>query len=163
MQTSCDVSVAPIHDAKAVERIISDPSVYPDMSDDSSAPPEAADGARLLAAGVVVGFLKGTELLGLQFFHQHNGVTWEVHTAVLPDGRGRAAIRWATLAFQFMFNRSDCRKIVTQVPTYNRAAYALARRVGMSVEGLNRSSFLKGGVLFDQHWLGMTEEDFKCR
>lgn len=47
---------------------------------------------------------------------------YEYHTQFLPEGRGLSAIEagWESLAY--MFNETDCEKIITQVNTNNKTA-----------------------------------------
>lgn len=59
---------------------------------------------------------------------------FELHTFILPEGRGAAVLQAAAEAFRWMFTRTDCLELVTKVPASNKPAAFMARRAGfMSV------------------------------
>jgi hypothetical protein len=60
----------------------------------------------------------------------HGGGRYEAHTNFVPSGRGRNALRQMHLALMYMFLRTDCQTIVTQVPIANMAADWATRCVG---------------------------------
>lgn len=71
---------------------------------------------------------------GCFLFHRHLPHVYEVHTAFLPGGRGRHAVQAALEAAEWMFVRTDCMDLLTQVPIRNRAADWLARKAGFQLE-----------------------------
>ena len=84
-----------------------------------------------------------------------NTVTYEIHTCILPPYRGRAAIHAGKDAGAWMFENTQCRKIVTLVPEDNRPALFHALNSGMRKEGLIKDSFLQDGDLSDLILLGL--------
>jgi hypothetical protein len=84
-----------------------------------------------------------------------------VHTLVLPKGYGRPAYWGATNSLKVM-SGAGARKIITNVPEYNTIALRFAQKCGMTIEGINRLSFLKNGKLCNQIVLGITEGEIKC-
>jgi len=93
---------------------------------------------------------------GVFMLHPHNHVTWEVHTC-LPFA-GKRTLEAAIAGRTWMFENTPCMRIITNVPTFNRAALAFAKRAGMKEYGVNEKSFLKNGVLYDQILLGISKE-----
>lgn len=93
---------------------------------------------------------------GVFLFHPHNTICYEAHTMLLPRAHGRAA-ECAGAAIGWMFHNTQCQRIITNVPAYNRHALRLARSVRMIEYGLNDKSFLKNGVLYAQHVLGISK------
>lgn len=150
-----------IADRLYVDFVMRHPQIYPHISDDLS--PKAGDftsGPLLHNPNVVA--LKpriGVDPAGVFIFHPWNGVTYEVHSCVLPQWRGRNAANAALYAALWIFGNTDARKIVTLVPAYNRRAYALAWRAGMRAEGVNKKSFLKDGKLHDAILMGLQKDD----
>jgi len=129
--------------------------VYDYVSDDNSPSadlyfPDMRDEIYWLAA------YDETGLLGVFMAHPHNSVCYESHTLLLPSARGKA-MRAGRLAIDWLFQNSRCEKIITNVPAYNILALALAHRVGFKDIGINTKSFLKNGVLYDQHILGFSK------
>lgn len=56
----------------------------------------------------------------------HSPGIYEVHSMFPPDGR-RESIRAMRAGFEYMFTRTDCERVLTQVPDNNPAAAALAK------------------------------------
>lgn len=139
--------------------------IYPHISDDLSPEKERLDVAGLIGCPNVYFLIPVVECVrtGLFIFHPWNSVTYEVHTMMLPEHRGEKSIIACREAMRYMFTQTPCHKIVTHVPTYNIPAYALARRVGLKMEGINRKSFLKNGRLYDQYILGICKEEEPCQ
>lgn len=95
---------------------------------------------------------------GLFMGEPRNSVTYEVHTMLLPEARGKA-VDIAKGALHWMFYNTPCLKIITHVPSFNVLARRLSERCGMKLIGNNESSFLKGGVLYDQFIYGISKEE----
>jgi hypothetical protein len=57
---------------------------------------------------------------------QHEPGIYEAHSLFLPDAR-IGSVRAMRDGFDYMFTRTDCERIVTQVPDDNKPAQALAR------------------------------------
>lgn len=62
---------------------------------------------------------------------RHGGMA-EVHTAFLPECRGREALGIGRAAFRILFR--DAVKIVASIPAHNRAACRMAREIGMTFD-----------------------------
>lgn len=151
----CDIS-----DLEYVDFVMRHPSIYPHISDDLSPKAEAFSAGALLASPQIIFLKPFIEGFGAGVFLMHpwNSVTYEVHSCVLPGFRGKLAVTASRLAASWMFRNTGCRKITTQIPARNRAAYALAHRAGFRTEGVNKKSFLKNGVLYDQALMGLSKD-----
>jgi hypothetical protein len=69
---------------------------------------------------------------GALLFHMRQPGLYEVHTCVVPEGRGRWALAAAREALRWMFVRTDCLEVITRVPLGNVAATALTRACWLS-------------------------------
>lgn len=138
-----------------VNGIMRDPLVYGPISDDLSPLPEDFDVGHFLSNPSV--YVLQASPFTVFILHPWNSVCYEVHTICHPEGWGGQTARACKAGMEWMFVNTNCQKIVTHVPTFNRAAKALALRAGMKPEGLNSKSFLKNGVLYDQVILGITK------
>lgn len=78
--------------------------------------------------------------------------------ALLPHARGKA-VEITKGALYWMFYNTKCFKIIAQVPVFNVLAKRLSERCGMTLIGVNTSSFLKDGVLYDQYLYGISKEE----
>lgn len=63
-------------------------------------------------------------------FVRHDAGTYELHTLILPEGRGRHSLKAWKEAARYMFCRTDAREIVTRVPEHNKGADFAARACG---------------------------------
>lgn len=61
---------------------------------------------------------------------QHTPGSYEVHSQFLPEGRGRRSRDAMRDGLDYMFTRTNCEQVITQVPDNNRAAAGLARLAG---------------------------------
>lgn len=140
--------------------VVTHPAIYPHISDDSAPAaerfvPPIGDGLYWLAAW------EGEALAGAFFLHPWNGITFEVHTCILPEFRGAKSRAATSAMLAWMFTQTHCEKVVTHVPAINQKALRLARDSGLKDEGVNRQSFKLNNQIFDQHLLGITREEWK--
>lgn len=144
-------------DMELVGHIVSHPAIWPHITDDATAefsPIIDSDAAHWM-------LVDDGEPAGLFMVHAHNSVCYEMHTCLLPRTWGAQAKVAAQLLLKWAFEDTDCQKMITAVPAYNRAALRFAKAGGMMQEGVNRASFMKNGVLIDQIMLGITKQEWK--
>lgn len=110
--------------------------------------PPINDGVQWLRAGD----------FGVFALHKINHVTGEAHTILLPDAHGQA-VEIAKEALKYAFTHCGVERIVTNVPEFNPLALRLAHRAGFKDIGINKRSFQKKGILYDQFFLGISKED----
>ena len=103
------------------------------------------------------------DIAGVFLVHAKNTYCYEMHTCLLPKTWGAKAAKFAQILAGWAFNETRCKKLVTNVPAYNRAALRFARQGGMVQEGINRKSYLKNGKMIDQIMMGITKEEWLCR
>ncbi len=60
---------------------------------------------------------------------------FEIHTSILPDGRGPWALAFAHECVDYLFCRTNATEVFTRVPEGNVGAMALARACGAKPEG----------------------------
>ena len=85
-----------------------------------------------------------------------NAVTVELHTAILPEYRGKC-IGEVFKALMAWLDDSQFSRIRTWVPDWNKAAYIAAKRVGFELVGTETKAFLKDEKLHDLHLFGVTK------
>lgn len=130
-----------------VDSILRHNSIYPYVIDDYSADQAVFTFEEILSSPACYALMPNEGSLFV--FIPQNGILYEVHCAVLPEWRGMQAVGAAKAAKDWMYANTPCQKIFTVCPAYNAAAYALARRSGMTRVGVITNSFLKGGKLID--------------
>ena len=153
------VTIERTSDIDTIKSIVSHNDIYPFISDDYS--PLATDYEPIIDDSIYWLLIKNSGVLcGLFMIHQSNGITCEVHTCVLPEHRGSKTILYTKNLFDWVFSSTHFKKIITHVPSFNRAALLLAEKSGMKREGINRLSFLKTGQIYDQFLLGKTYQEW---
>jgi RimJ/RimL family protein N-acetyltransferase len=142
-------------DSKLVKSIVTHPRIWPHVTDDFSPNVEAYVPPQ---AGIYLLVKDGDETLGLFFLHPHNAICWEIHTCLLPNAWGQRAKQVVKEAAPWIFAHTGCKRIITNVPDYNRLALRLAKEAGMEQFGVNEKSFQKKGQLHDQIMLGLSKD-----
>lgn len=150
------LSLSRTRDMGIVRSILSHPAIWPHIHDDGATECEPAD-----HDGFLWMLVADEEPAGVFLLHAHNTATYEVHTCLLPRIWGPQALEAAHMCRAWMFEKTDCQKLITNVPAYNLTALRFARRCGFKPEGVNRASFLRDGALLDQHVLGLTKEEWR--
>jgi len=148
--------IEPTRDWELVKRIVTDKSVYPRVSDDKSPCAECwmpLEGLHYLLVK------NGVDILGLFVLSQENGICYKVHTCLLPHSYGQKATIASRELIEWVFKNLDCRRLVTEVPEYNRLALKFAERAGMKQYGYNPASYLKDGKLQGMTLLGISKEE----
>jgi len=143
-----------IFDQDVIFDTITNDRIYPHVSDDGS--PSPSD-YKVNEGCIYVGIVDGEEYLGLFVVHQHNAILFEVHTCLLPCAWGSRSVAAAKTLIDWVFSNTNCKRLITSVPSNNALARRLAVRSGMVEYGLNPASFQKNGVLFDQIMLGISK------
>lgn len=69
---------------------------------------------------------------GVFLFARDDQDRWEMHTCILPEGRGAAVLPAVHAAFRWMFVHTPCVELITRVPHTNKPAALVARRAGFA-------------------------------
>lgn len=149
-----------ISDIDKVNEVLRNENVYPWISDDGSPCRESFTAHELLINENIFVLMPSDGIVFI--LHPWNGITLEVHTNIIPERRGKDAIIETMRSMSWIFNNTSCLKIVTHVPFFNRQAKLFALKCKMKHEGVNRQSFMKNGVLYDQDILGITRKEWSC-
>ena len=112
-------------DAKEANRIINDPSVFPQATPHGL---NSIDVTEIISnpRNVLLMAEGGALLFGADI----DSCIYELHTSFLPDFRGMNALAVSRDAYRWMFTHTDCLQIWTRVPVFNRAAALMARKIG---------------------------------
>lgn len=149
------MKVSRCFDADIIKSIMTHPSVYRWIVDDGS--PLIDNFEPAINDHVYYVLVSDPEPIAVFMYHPHNAITFEVHTCVLPIAYGERSVIAAKKSGRWMVDNTSAKKIITNVPANNAKAKRFAVRCGMSVEGINRESFLFNGSIYDQYMLGITK------
>lgn len=140
-----------------ITRCVTNPSVWRMGSDDGMV--DIDPELYFIKPGGVI-WVRAEEY-GVFAFEKRNHITYDVHTTLLPNARGKS-VEIAKGVVRWFFENSNCLRITTTVPEFNHLATRLSLMAGMTLIGVNKKSFLKNGQLFDQYLYGISKEDL-CR
>lgn len=146
------------HDMALVALILAHPQIFPHIHEDGTDEPAPLD-----HDGFHWMLVSDAEPAGVFLAYQRGAACWEMHTCLLPRIWGEGANEAARLLGEYLFLTIGANKVVTNVPAPNRHALRFAKRNGMQIEGVNRASFLLGGVMHDQTMLGITKQEWLCQ
>jgi RimJ/RimL family protein N-acetyltransferase len=145
-------------DYELIRQIMTHPKLYPHISDDGSPPREEYRPPESEAVWYVI-VRDADEVLGLFMLVPQNAVCWEFHVALLPCAWGSRSRQAALEFWNWVWEHTPCRRIVSNVPLPNRLALRFGLDAGMKLYGINRESFLKNGILYDQTCLGLSRPE----
>ena len=108
--------------------VLNDRDVRPDIADVAEGrvdiSPQVANRQNVLLCGSHGGFM---------YFKLMDGI-YEVHSFVLPAGRGRWAFYAAMASIDWIFTRTDAFEVMTRIPVGHVAAAGLASKCGFRLE-----------------------------
>lgn len=143
-------------DMGLVTPILAHPLIFPHIHEDGVTEPDPLD-----HDGFHWMLVSDDKPAGVFLLHARSALCYEVHTCLLPRIWGDGAKVAAEMLIKHVFVGLGGRKLVTNVPVNNRAALRFAKASGLQIEGVNRASFLRNGVLEDQIMLGITFKEWK--
>lgn len=142
-------------DLAELKRLVTDPSIFPHVSDDYYSdpktwePPQSDDIVYLVA--------KDSEgLYGFGVFIAHTRSCFEAHLGFLRRAYGPAAHQAFQEMLQWIWERTTAARIVGEICADNKLAIKFAQNCGFTQYGINPKSRLRGGVLQDQVCLGIS-------
>lgn len=144
------------HDMAIVREILAHPMIFPHIHEDGTTEPAPQD--HELFHWLLV---SDDAPAGVFLVHPRTSLCYEMHTCLLPRIWGAGAKEAARLLANHVFYEINALKLVTNVPANNRRALRFAQANGMQIEGNNRASFMRNGVIEDQIMLGITEKEWK--
>lgn len=145
-----------LNDIDEVEQILGHPSVFNFCSDDSEITALDAACACLRDPSYIV--IKPHDDT-LFLFKAMNKIMYEMHVCIVRGKARKQGIRSAAKAARWLFNNTQCQKIVTHIPVFNELSLMFAMVCGMKREGLIKGGYLKDGKLYDLILLGSESKD----
>lgn len=148
------IDVMRAKDAKLLNAVVNDPSVYPWVH------------------GAIEGYLDLAPVLnnpnnyvlegkfGAIVFARHSPGIYEAHTQILPAGRGKWAVDFAWAAAAWQFTHTDAVEIWTRCPKGNLGARALARAMGAKLQFRAERGWIVDGQMVYADIFSMTIQDW---
>lgn len=142
--------ITPVTDSALIESVLFHPVIFESISEDGA--------PKMIPNGHYVGGFVDSVCVGLVIVNPVSRHVAEVHIQVLPDHRKLHAISFANAAIEWLWVKGFS-KLNAQIPFCCENVKKFAERVGFEVEGVNRSSWQKGGKLHDSWYLGCIRGD----
>lgn len=154
--------VLTIDDLPLVAKMVSHDSIWPWIHDDLT--PDTEEAKLAVAQGLLSNpsfICLSPNVFTVFGFQRMNAVTYEVHTLMLPEGRGRIGFSAGKETARWMFDNTPCRKLIGLNPANNRAVTSFALKVGFKREGIISKSWLYNNVLYDRIIVGLSKDEVK--
>lgn len=144
------------YDYDLAKAILAHPSIYAWMVSDGAPKPQDV---QIDVSGFTYYLLVKTDdgaLLGMFICvpYRNTSVCYEIHTCLLPCGRGRNAIFAYEAGMEWLRQHTGCKKVIGNICEDNKPALQIALRTGNKIIGINEKSIMKNGVLMDQTIVG---------
>lgn len=140
-------------DIDIIKKVLCDPEIYERITSDSAPDPDdwipPLEGEHYLA-----GYVNG-ELAAIFNMHPITKILWEGHMQVLKEYRKHAHSLFAD-ALSWVWENTPALKMVVQIPVIYPEVAKFISKHGFELEGVNRRSHLKNGVLLDQVYMGLS-------
>lgn len=130
-----------------VRAVFTHPAVWPHIHDDGA--PAVEDFAP--AESPLIHYLavrRDGALVGCLMVYPLNDASWELHTCLLPEGRGDI-VPVAEALFAWLRGNTRATALVTWVPACNLPAAAAAEKASFTLQCRLPRAYRKGGVLHD--------------
>lgn len=143
-------------DYKIIRELATHPRIFPQIADDFTSdskkwqPIASEQVCYLLAAD-------GEGPFGFGIFIPDTWACWKAHTAFLPRSYGADARKSFDQMILWMWQNTTAKRLVGEIVRDNLLAIRFARRAGFAIYGINKKSYLRGGVLRDQLCLGISK------
>lgn len=148
--------IKPIDNIDLIKETMLKPYIWPHIHDDTTSsddfvPAEPVDGW-IMYLGVF-----DDDYCGFFLVVRKNSITYEIHTVLEKWCRGSRAIQAAKAVVEWIFDNTDCQRLVTEIPEGNIPAERLAINAGLSQYGLNEHSFKLDNVVKSVKLYGITK------
>lgn len=150
------ISVRRTHDLTLVRSVFTHESIWAHVNDDGSC---AADDWRPAENDdlIYLAVRRDGDVIGCLLLVPINHALYELHSAMLPEGRGQGSRETAALMQAWLWANTPARKLMTWVPAYNVPAMAAAVKTGMTQAGRLTGAYLKNDVLHDLILYGVSK------
>ena len=130
-----------------IERVLKHPEIYPRLSGN----PPPVETYHINPSAYI--FLLSDDGDCLVIVEQKADIVGEFHFHVIPESRDNAS-EYHSQAIDWVRENTTITKLVTEVPFIYLDVVNFGLKNGWIIEGINKQSYLKGGLIYDQYYLG---------
>lgn len=150
------MKVLVLDDIEFVQKVLIHESIFESISDDMECNKDILAEAALTSNNLML--ISPNEFTVI-ILNRINLITVEVHTCILPEGRGAMGIIAGKDSIKWIFDNTSYRKIMSWVPSFNKQAAVYAIKCGFKREGVCERSFKKNGIIYDMILYGICKEN----
>lgn len=138
--------------------ILKDDEMFPRIAEDGILPEDFE--IPMLDSSCYWLMLNEGVVIGVWCFYPVNSSTLNVHANILKEHREHSKAT-SDLVLNWFADHAPAQyvKLNAEIPVVYKDVYNFTKKVGFTDEGTNRASIMKGGVLVDQHRLGLTRKE----
>lgn len=103
----------------------------------------------------------GKEVAGIYILESKSSSTMEIHANIFKEYRSQYSIEISKEVLKWFIDNTDKIKLTASVPVKYMNVVSFCIKNGFSVEGCNRMSYVKNGVVYDQVNLGSTRSEIR--
>lgn len=151
-------------DLDTIQRIVTHPKIYNPSKDDFA--PEAEEWKPPMSEAVNYVLAKeDEEIIGIFVVVFESPIFCKIHLGFLPSAWGERAASAAKAFPQWLWQTSNCVRLVGEIPDWNELAIRMAGLMGMKKYGENPQSILKQRKLHSLVLMGMSRPESRvvCR
>lgn len=151
--------ISRIRDPESIKAVVKLPSLWATVAEDGS-------GYDSWEPDLNECWLKAEDengLIGLFNYHQFTGFCAQVHPMILTDRRGSESIKAGIESLRWVFENTDCMKVLALVPVIYRNVKLYAMKCGLTNEAKISSIYTKNGKIHDMWVLGITRSEFEAK
>lgn len=148
--------IKPIDDMELIKETMTRPYIWPHIHDDTASLDDFTPAEPINEWIMYLGVFDD-EYCGFFLVVRKNSITYEIHTVLEKWCRGQRAIDAAKAVVEWVFDNTDCQRLVTEIPDGNAPAERLAINAGLSQYGLNEHSFKIDNVIKSVKLYGITK------
>jgi hypothetical protein len=145
------------YNPNAVRQVLSRPEIFAVIAEDGQTP---EDIDLDVFNDCWLSMMEGDLFVGCYKLHALNRITVKAHAQILPEYRKKYSRDTGIALHEYIYNKAPAYlKVVVEIPTIYPNVKQFATDIGFREEGINRSSYLKGGEVIDQWMLGITRTE----
>ena len=145
------------HDWQLIKEIVTHPSTWPHIGDDFAPRPEDWEPNRDEHARYLLARERDSVVAMLALWPE-NHICWRAHVCVRPEFYGPKAVDAVKSILRWVWDNTECVRIVAHIPEYNTLAISFSVRCGLTGFGMNPKSHKKNGQLHNLILLGISKE-----
>ncbi len=139
-----------ISDIEAVERVMKDDSIFPNITDDGSVSIEEYSMQAVLEHELAYVLMPNKYSVFVMV--PMNSTTYEFHANIVKEGRGTQVKKTGDKVFEYIFTQTPAMKLVSYIPTCFINVKKSADLFGFKEEGMLTESIKKNNIYYDQ-WI----------